>query len=95
MNVIICLDPFQRGPGLHWYKLDIITVMNITYHDVRVALAGSHRKFPGQVFVKLSLVDQGGIIKIDFVPKFVLGVGTSSTAVLIGVFEVALMFWRL
>jgi hypothetical protein len=46
MNVIICLDPFRGGPGFHWDNLDIVAVMNITDHDVRVALAGSHRIFP-------------------------------------------------
>jgi hypothetical protein len=64
MNVIICLDPFRGGPGFHWDNLGIIAVINIKYHGVRVALAGSHRKFPRQVRVKLSLVDQDGVNKM-------------------------------
>jgi hypothetical protein len=66
MNVLICLDPFLVGPGFHWDNLDIIAVIHITYHGVRVALAGSHRKFPRQVRVKLSLVDQDGVNKMGF-----------------------------
>jgi hypothetical protein len=46
MDVVICFDPFRGGPGLHWYNFDVIAVKNITYHNVPVALAGSHRKFP-------------------------------------------------
>jgi hypothetical protein len=46
MNVIICFGPFRGGPGFHWENFEIIAVINITDHDVRVALAGSHRKFP-------------------------------------------------
>jgi hypothetical protein len=46
MNVIICIDPFRGRPGFRWDNLDIIAVINITDHDVRVALAGSHRKYP-------------------------------------------------
>jgi hypothetical protein len=66
MNVIICFDPFRGGSGFHWDNFDIIRVINVTDHDVRVVLAGSHRKFSRQVPVKLSLVDQDGVNKMGF-----------------------------
>jgi hypothetical protein len=66
MDLIICFDPFRGGPGLHWENFDIITVKNITDHNVRVALAGPHHKYSRQSRVKLSLVDQDGINKMGF-----------------------------
>jgi hypothetical protein len=45
--VVICFDPFRGGPGLHWNNFDVIAVKNITYHNVTVAIAGSHWKFSG------------------------------------------------
>jgi hypothetical protein len=45
MDVIICFDPFQGRPGLHWDNFDIIAVKNITDHNVPLALAGPHRNF--------------------------------------------------
>jgi hypothetical protein len=65
-DVIICFDPFRVRPGLHWDNFDIIAVKNITNHNVRVALAGLHRKFSGQIRVKLPLVDQDGMNKMGF-----------------------------
>jgi hypothetical protein len=56
----------RGGPGFHWDIFDIIAVKNITYHNVIVALAGSHRKLSRQVRVKLSLVDQDGVNKMGF-----------------------------
>jgi hypothetical protein len=66
MDVSICVDPFRGGPGLHWDNFYIIAVINITDHNVRVALAGPHQKFSRQIRVKLSLVDQDGINKMGF-----------------------------
>jgi hypothetical protein len=45
MDVIIYFDPLRGGPGLYWDNFDIISVKNITDHNVPVALAGPHRKF--------------------------------------------------
>jgi hypothetical protein len=46
MDVVICFDPFRGGPGLHWDNFYVIVFKNITYHNVPVALAGPHWKFP-------------------------------------------------
>jgi hypothetical protein len=66
MNVIICLDPYRGGPVFHWDNFDIIAVIDITDHDIRVALDGSDRELSHQVRVKLSLVDQDGVNKMGF-----------------------------
>jgi hypothetical protein len=59
INVIICLNLFRGGPGFHWDNLDIIAVINITDQDVRVAVAGSYRKFPRQVLmVKILMAER-------------------------------------
>jgi hypothetical protein len=95
MDVIICFDLFRGGPGIHWDNFDIIAVKNITDHNVRVALAGLHRKFSRQIRVKLSLVDQDGINKMGFRARICVSVVISSMSDVIGAFEVDLMFWRL
>jgi hypothetical protein len=95
IDVIICFDPLRGGPGLHWDNFEIIVVINITYHGLRVALAGPHPKFSRQIRVKLSLVDQDGINELVFVPELVLVVVISSMSDAIGALEVDLMFWSL
>jgi hypothetical protein len=57
MNEIIGVDPFGSGHLLHGHNLDFIAVKNVTHYDIPVAFAGSYRKFPGNICIKLSLVD--------------------------------------
>jgi hypothetical protein len=66
MDATMCFDPFRGVPGLHLENFDIIAVINITYHNVRVALDGPHLKFSRQIRVKLSLVDQDGTNEMGF-----------------------------
>jgi hypothetical protein len=66
MDVVIGLDPFWGGSGFHRYDFDVVSVINITDHDVRVSLTGSHQEFSREVRVKLSLINQDGINKVGF-----------------------------
>jgi hypothetical protein len=66
MDVIICFYPFLVGPRFNWDDLNMVAVINVADHNVRVALAGSDREFFRQVCVKLTLIDQDGINKMGF-----------------------------
>jgi hypothetical protein len=46
MDVVVRFDPFRGGPCLHGEKFNAIAFKNITDHDVTVALARPHWKFP-------------------------------------------------
>jgi hypothetical protein len=61
MDVIIIIDSFRGGPRFYWDDLNVVAVINVADHNVRVALAGSHREFSRQVCIKLTLIDQDDI----------------------------------
>jgi hypothetical protein len=46
MDVVICFDPFRRGPVLHRDSFHVISVRYITDHDVPFALADLTGNFP-------------------------------------------------
>jgi hypothetical protein len=43
MDAVICFDPFRGGPGLHGNDLNVVAIIDVTYHYIRVSFAGSHR----------------------------------------------------
>jgi hypothetical protein len=57
MNAVICFDPFRGGPELHGDDLNVVSIIDVTDHHIRVSFAGSHRELPCQVGVELTLID--------------------------------------
>jgi hypothetical protein len=64
MNAVICVYPFRGRPGLHGDDLDVIAIINVADHHVRVSFAGLHRELSRQVGVKLTLIDYDGVHEV-------------------------------
>jgi hypothetical protein len=57
MYSVIFFDPFQGGPLLHGKDFNIVAIIDVTYHDIRVSFAVSYRELSRQVGVELTLID--------------------------------------
>jgi hypothetical protein len=64
MNAVIFFDPFRGGPLFNGDDLDVIAIIDVADHHIRVSLAGSHRELARQVGVKLTLIDYDGVHKV-------------------------------
>jgi hypothetical protein len=64
MDAFICFDPFRGGPGLHWNDFDVVAIIDVTLHYIRVAFAGSDRELSRQVGVELTLIDYDCVHKV-------------------------------
>jgi hypothetical protein len=56
MNAVICFDPFRGGPGPHGGEFNVVAIIDVTDHHIRVSLAGSDRELSCQVCVELTLI---------------------------------------
>jgi hypothetical protein len=61
MDGIICFDPLRGGSRLLGDYFNVVAIIHMADHDVRVSFAGSHRELSRQVGVKLALIDYDGI----------------------------------
>jgi hypothetical protein len=57
MDAGICFDPFRVGPELHWKDFDVIAIIDVTLHYIRVYFAGSNQELSRQVGVELTLIN--------------------------------------
>jgi hypothetical protein len=57
INAFICFDPFLGGTIFHGDDLDVIAIIDVVDHYIRVSFAGSQRELYRQVGVKLTLID--------------------------------------
>jgi hypothetical protein len=64
MNSVICLDPFRGGPCLHGDDFNLVAIIDVTYHHIRVSLAGYNRELSCQVCVELTLIDYNCIHEV-------------------------------
>jgi hypothetical protein len=64
MDGVICFDPFRGGTRFHRYDFNVIEIINIADHHIRVSFAGSHRELSHQVGVKLALIEYDGVHKV-------------------------------
>jgi hypothetical protein len=64
MNGVICFDPFRGGPRFHGDDIDVVAIIDISDHHIRVSFAGSHRELSRQVGVKLTLIDYGSVHEV-------------------------------
>jgi hypothetical protein len=69
VDAVICFDPFQGGPGLHWDDFNIVAIVYITQHDVGVSFAGSNRELSRQVGVKLTLIGDDCVNEVGLVAQ--------------------------
>jgi hypothetical protein len=72
MNAVICFDPFRGGPRLHGDELDVVAIIDIADHHIRVSFAGYHRELSGKVGVKLTLINQDGVHEVGLCAQIVL-----------------------
>jgi hypothetical protein len=90
MNAVIFFDPSRGRPCPHGNDFDIVAIIDVKDHHIRVSFAGSHRELSRQVGAELTLIDYDCVHEVVFVPKSVSGDSCFS----IGAFEVDSMFWR-
>jgi hypothetical protein len=64
MNGVICFHPFRSGPRFHGDDFNVVAIINIAHHHIRVYFAGSHRELSRQVRVKLALIDYDGVHEV-------------------------------
>jgi hypothetical protein len=64
MNGVICFDPFRGGPIFNGDDFNVVAIINIADHHIRVSFAGSYRELSHQVGVKLALIDYGGVHEV-------------------------------
>jgi hypothetical protein len=64
MNVVICFYPFRSGPRFHGDDFNVVAIIDVTDHHIRVSFAGSHRELSRQVGVKLALIDDNVIHEV-------------------------------
>jgi hypothetical protein len=66
MNGVICLFcyPFRGGPRFHGYDFNVVAIINIADHHIRVSFYGPHRELSRQVGVKLTLIDYNGVHEV-------------------------------
>jgi hypothetical protein len=64
MNGVICFNPLRSGPRFHGDDFNVVAIINITDHHVRVSFAGLHRELSRQVRVKLTLIDYDGVHEV-------------------------------
>jgi hypothetical protein len=56
--------PFQSGPRFHGDDFNVVAIINIADHHIRVSFAGSYRELSRQVGVKLALIDYDGVHEV-------------------------------
>jgi hypothetical protein len=56
INAVICFDPFRGGPLFHGNDFNLVAIIDVTDHHIRVSLAGSDRELSCQVGVELTLI---------------------------------------
>jgi hypothetical protein len=64
MDAVICFDPFRGGPGFHWNDFDVVAIIDVTLHYIRVSFAGSNRELSRQVGVELTLIDYDRVYEV-------------------------------
>jgi hypothetical protein len=64
MNAVICFDPFRGGTLFHGYDLNVVAIIDVTYHHIRVSFAGSHQKLSRQGGVDPTLINYDGIHEV-------------------------------
>jgi hypothetical protein len=64
MNGVICFDPLRGGPKFRGDDFNVVAIIDIADHDIRVSFAGSHRELARQVGVKLALIDYDGVHEV-------------------------------
>jgi hypothetical protein len=73
MNGVICVDPFRGGPRFHGNDFNVVAIINIADHHIRVYFAGSHRELSHQVGVKLALIDYDGVHEVGLCAQVCVG----------------------
>jgi hypothetical protein len=58
MDAVICFDPFRGVPLLHGNNFNLVAIIDVTDHYVRVSFAGSHRELSREVGVELTLIER-------------------------------------
>jgi hypothetical protein len=64
MDGIICFDPLRGGPIFHGDAFNVVAIIDIADHYIRVSFAGSNRELSRQVGVELALIDGGGVHEV-------------------------------
>jgi hypothetical protein len=64
MNGFICFDPLRGGPRYYGDDFNIVAVIDIADHHIKVSCAGSYQELSRQVGVKLALVNYDVINKV-------------------------------